>query len=70
MKPLIGFALVVGDVILVRAATNTFHAHQLHSTALGAYAAAALASVALWAWVLRRKAARPAPRSYFPGGGR
>ena len=72
IKSLAGFALVVGDVILVKAAMNSFHAHQVHGAALAVYVAGVLISVALWAWVLRRKPAKPpAPRPYVPyGGGR
>jgi hypothetical protein len=61
---------VVGDFILIRAAMNTVHAHQAHGMAVLAYAAAALISLALWAWVLRRKPpAKPAARPYVPYGG-
>lgn len=71
MKPLIGAALVVGDFILAKAAVNSFRAHQAHGAALAAYAVGALLSLALWAWVLRRKPAKPSPRPYVPyGGGR
>jgi hypothetical protein len=71
VKALIGFALVVGDVILIRAVTNTFRAHQLHGAALAVYVVAVLVSIALWGWVLRRKPAKPAARPYVPyGGGR
>lgn len=71
MKPVIGLALLVGDFILVKAAVTSFHAHQAHGAALALYVTGALASIAAWAWVLRRKPAKPAPRPYVPyGGGR
>lgn len=71
MKTLVGFALVVGDVILVRAALDTFHSHRPASGgALATYVIAVLASLMVWAWVLRRPA-KPAQRSGYPyGGGR
>jgi hypothetical protein len=75
LKALVGFALTVGDVILVKAVLDTFHAphHRApHGGALAAYAVAALLSLALWAWVLRSSKPRPAQRAggYPYGGGR
>lgn len=72
MKPLIGLALTVGDVILVKAVLLSSHAHKVHGGVLAAYAAAAVLSLALWAWVLRSKPAkRPGarPGGYPYGGG-
>ena len=69
LKAFIGFALVVGDVILVRAAMDTAHSRQAaHGSALGVYVLATVLSLALWAWVLRRPA-KPAQRTGYPYGG-
>ncbi len=71
LKPLVGVALAAGDAILVHAMLYASKAHQLHGAALAVYVAVILASLALWAWVLRPKAAKPAARPYVPfGGGR
>lgn len=73
MKPVIGAALTVGDVILYFAIKDSAQAHQAHGAALAAYAALIVVSALLWVWVLRPKAAkRPAsrPSGYPYGGGR
>lgn len=72
MKPLVGLALTVGDVILGYAVRYSVRAHQAHGAALAAYVVLAGLSLALWAWVLRSKPAkRPAQRPGYPyGGGR
>lgn len=73
MKPVIGFANTVGDVILFYAVKYSVHAHQAHGTALAAYVGLGLASLIAWAWVFRAKPAKGGgtrPGGYPYGGGR
>lgn len=75
MKPLIGLALTVGDVILFYAIRDSSRAHHLHGRTLDAYIAAAALSLVLWlalhaAWKKSRPKAAARPGGYPYGRSR